>query len=203
MEKLYQKRHPDCPWLTKQANNILESHLKKSDRCLEFGAGRSTIWLAKRSATITSIECDMKWYLKVSELLDCEGLTNVNLVYLDIEEHEESKQASEYILIVESFAIGSLDFVLIDGLFRDKCANAVLSYVKPGGIIVLDDASWHLPSNSISPGSRSYLQGTSSAEWGKFLEKTSDWRYIWTSDGVKDTAIFFKPCSSQIESKEI
>ena len=77
MEILYQRRHPDHPWLTKSANSILSSYLKDSDIGLEFGSGRSTLWFAQRVSALTSVEHDPLWYSKVSEMLKGNGISNV------------------------------------------------------------------------------------------------------------------------------
>lgn len=57
----YQKIQPDQSWLTRSANEILNSWLTKSDIGLEFGSGRSTLWFAKRMAYLTSVEHDPVW----------------------------------------------------------------------------------------------------------------------------------------------
>lgn len=75
---------------------------------------------------------------------------------------------------------------------RDKCALKVIDKLKAGGFIVIDNANWFLPSMSLSPNSKAIKQGASSQEWESFLESVSNWRKIWTTNGVTDTAIFFK-----------
>src|SRR5215467_1856777 len=41
---------PDAPWLTRTAVRILESALMPQHRGLEYGSGRSTVWLARKTA---------------------------------------------------------------------------------------------------------------------------------------------------------
>ena len=75
---LYEKRYPDRPWLTPKATDIIENFLKPSHVVVEWGSGRSTLWLARRVGHITSIEGNLAWYAKVKNELEMEGLNNVD-----------------------------------------------------------------------------------------------------------------------------
>jgi predicted O-methyltransferase YrrM len=193
-EFIYQKSHPQYPWLTKSANSILQSLLKSTDVGLEFGSGRSTVWFAKRLSLLTSVENDELWYNKVNNLLQNNNLANVKYI-LCPEDSEQKGQDSNYHKIADDFPDKSLDFVLVDGIYRDLCAYAVLDKVRAGGILVIDNANWYLPSESISPDSRTTDEGPASQTWAEFLRRVENWRCIWTSSGVTDTAIYFKPCN--------
>jgi hypothetical protein len=50
----YQRKFPDAPWLTPAANAFLASFLTVADVGFELGSGRSTLWLARRMAHVTS-----------------------------------------------------------------------------------------------------------------------------------------------------
>lgn len=52
---LYEKRHPDHPWLSPGAIAWLEQNLRPHMRGFEWGSGRSTLWLARRLTSLTSI----------------------------------------------------------------------------------------------------------------------------------------------------
>jgi hypothetical protein len=53
----YEERtNPDRPWLTLTANKFLEQWIQPSDRVVEFGSGRSTLWFAKHAGSVLSIE---------------------------------------------------------------------------------------------------------------------------------------------------
>ena len=66
---IHQRRHPDDPWLTADAVRFLASWIRTSDRCLEWGSGRSTVWLAARAAAVVSIEHDREWSDRVTSQL--------------------------------------------------------------------------------------------------------------------------------------
>ena len=192
---LYQKYHPGDPWLTPLSNSILGSWLKSSDVGLEFGSGRSTIWLAKRIKHLTSVEDNSLWYERVQLIIKKNLLVNVDHYLVPNDVKDEEGSFSQYVRTIDRFAENSLSFVLVDGVYRDICAWEVISKIQPGGVLIIDDAQRYLPSDSHSPSSRTRTQGAAGKVWAQFQKLTSDWRTIWTSSGVTDTALFFKPVS--------
>lgn len=189
----YEINYPGHPWLTRQANAFLSTLLKPTDCGLEWGSGRSTIWFAKRIKYLTSVEHNEDWYKRVMEQIKSNNILNVKYFHCKIEQDMKNPNESSYCQVVNNFGKASLDFVLLDGIYRDLCANMVLEKIRPGGIIVLDNANWYLPCDSISPNSRPKNSTPASEEWVHFLNRVRGWRLIWTTDGVTDTAIWFKP----------
>lgn len=190
-DKIYQRMHPDEPWLTPEANRLLNELLKPTYNGLEFGSGRSTLWFAARLLKLTSVEHNPEWYAKVCRMLKESSITNVE--YILAPENEKRNRLPVYPLTAERFTEGSLDFILIDGILRDACVNRTVPKLRPGGILVIDDVHRYLPSDSIAPYARTRAQGPVSEGWRQFMKKTSTWRCIWTQNGVSDTAIYFKP----------
>jgi predicted O-methyltransferase YrrM len=166
---------------------ILENWLMPDDRGFEWGSGRSTLWFAERVGSLVSVEHDPKWHRWVNEELNVKGLKNVEYRLCE-DEFKYAKVASEY--PSESF-----DFCLVDGLARDECALAAISLVKPGGIVVIDNCNWYLPTppHSHSPFSRRREQGPYTEQWAAYLDGVRDWRHIWTTNGVTDTCVWLKP----------
>lgn len=190
----YRRRHPDYPWLSRSANSLVESLIKKSDVVLEFGSGGSTIWFAKRVSALHTVEHNPDWYHSVSRGLVRDGLRNVTCLLVEKDVTEERGQDAAYVRTTEKFASNCFDVVLVDGAYRDRCAMASLKLLKPGGLLIVDDCHWFLPSNSSSPNARTFAHGPASSTWQDFICAVSDWRCIWTSDGIHDTALYFKPC---------
>lgn len=52
------KMRPHDPWLTREAIGLLERLLRPKDKALEFGSGRSTLWIARHVGAVTSVESD-------------------------------------------------------------------------------------------------------------------------------------------------
>jgi predicted O-methyltransferase YrrM len=190
------RRYPDAPWLTRQANEMLASLIQPTDVGLEFGSGRSTLWLARRALRLTSVEHDQTWHAAVSGQLATHNVSNVEYLFRAQNADEEHGDSSGYVRVVDALPRESLDFVLVDGIYRADCVNAVLGRLAPGGLLILDDAQRYLPSNSFSPQARRLQDGPASRKWATFLEAVRGWRTIWTSSGVSDTAIWFKPAGA-------
>jgi SAM-dependent methyltransferase len=190
----YEWAYASNPWLTPAANKILESILTQNDIGLEFGSGKSTVWFAKRLKHLTSVEHNKNWFAKVQRLLDFYKIKNVELKLIQIENPEGQSMQSEYLKAVIDIVHSSLDFCLVDGIYRDFCVLNVIEKIKPGGVLVIDNINWYLPSNSVSPNSRTESNGAMGEIWKEIGIKLSKWRCIWTTSGVTDTAIFIKPC---------
>ena len=187
---LWEKRHPDLPWLTPEAIKLLSGMLRPTDRALEWGSGRSTRWIADRVAALTSVESDPAWFARVTESLA--GRSHVTYLFKECPGIGATEaQAEGYAGVADSFADGSLDFALVDGQVRDRCAARALAKLRPGGLLVIDNINWFLPSPSRSPSSAKRFDPAS--RWNEVASELVGWRKIWTSSGVSDTAIWIKP----------
>lgn len=148
---LYEKRHPDHPWLAPDAIVWLENHLRLDMRGFEWGSGRSTLWFAKRLAALTSIESDAAWFQQVIRRVWESGLTNVDLRHIPLDHPDAQTYAFDYSPLpanpaaILGFPDTSLDFVVVDGWYRPVCARAALPKLKPGGILLIDNTNWDDP----------------------------------------------------------
>lgn len=187
----YEKRYPDHPWLTKDANQFLDSFLKQDDVGLEFGSGRSTIWIARRVGRLHSVETNPQWSVRVSQMLEQANLLNV--AYEQISGENEQELEAEHERLISEIVDSSLDFCLVDGDCRGICALLSTRKLRPGGILIIDNVERYLPSASISPVARTLEAGPADDIWSRVEKSLWGWRRYWTSNGVSDTAIFFKP----------
>lgn len=192
---LYQHAHPEMPWLCRDAIGILDSWVKPTDRALEWGTGRSTVWFASRVAHLISVEHNPTWGESVSQELDRCGLASrVDLRVLP--DGVEEKPDSRYVSVAKDIAPGTLDLCLVDGVSRDHCVLACLKKLKPGGLLVVDNINKYIPRRpkSRAPNSRGPEDGCVSSQWAEFVEATKNWRCIWITNGVWDTALWVTPC---------
>lgn len=193
-EKLYRQSNPNLPWFSPQANEFLQEYLLPSDSGLEFGSGRSTLWLAPRVTHLTSVEHNPAWAEKVKTKLASESIKNVELIYAPkLEGANPDIEHSAYVGVTDQFPEASLDFVVIDGIYRAQCALRSLHLLKPHGILIIDNVNKALPSPSQAPNSRSLAQGPEGSTWTDVWRIIQSWRRFWTGNGVSDTAFFFKP----------
>lgn len=186
MYSVYNKLHPEHPWLTQNSIEILDSWLKPSDIGFEWGCGRSTLWFAKKVAHLTSIEHDEAWFSRVKASLANNQFQNVELLL----RNRTGGQNSEYVQAISCMAENSLDFVLVDGRMRIFCMSAAPEKIRPGGLLVLDNAEQYMPSSSCAPGSRTEPEFFESSD---IVARLTSWRTIWTSNGIWDTVLWVKP----------
>lgn len=163
--------YPEWPMLTKDAILWLDKHLTKDMVGVEFGGGRSTLWLAKRLRWLYSVEHDPKWVRKA--------------------ENVGSVLTQDFARVATSLAAGEISFALVDGEQRDQCALAMVDKLKSGGILVVDDIERYLPSKSKTFGASPTRYA--SKLWANFYVQVVDWKCIWTTNGIRDTAIWIKP----------
>ena len=185
----YERKHLDTPWLTPQANEILATVLLRTDVGIEWGSGRSTAWFGKRLKHLTSIEHNVQWYDRVKAQLAQMGAGNVTYLQKSLLDGQGN---SPYVQIAHDFVDGSLNFALVDGELRRECLSAIIPKIARGGLLVLDNANWYIDHPSRSPDSRSG-KGHLDADWAAVVASLSNWRMIWTSSGVTDTALWFRP----------
>lgn len=194
--QIWRRTHPDVPWLTRQAVEILEDRLKPSDVGLEWGSGRSTVWFAQRVTHLKSIEHNDYWYNRVKKLLCDKGFENVELCYAPLEAKDGVKP--QYIRVAAEQPGASLDFVLIDGRLRDQCTEVALLLIKPGGMLIIDDAARYIQHPFCCPQSIEAQNGPPSQLWAKIVMELEALgaKVIWTSDGVTATVFYIMPAGS-------
>lgn len=192
--QIWIRTHPDVPWLTRQAVEILESRLKPTDIGLEWGSGRSTLWFAKRVAHLTSIEHNDRWYKRIKKALSDKGADNVDLLYAPLDQMDEGG-VPEYVHVAAELSKASLDFVLVDGRLRDQCIEVALQLLKPGGMLIIDDAARYIQHPYCCPQSVYTQNGPPSHLWTNIAIQLQalDAETIWTSDSVTATVFYIFP----------
>jgi predicted O-methyltransferase YrrM len=142
--KAYELTHPDEPWFAQGAVRFLDHELHRDGKGLEWGSGRSTQWFASRLAHLTSIEFDREWYEKV--LRQVADLANVDLRFIPLDHDPKIGTVPRYDPIPAYVAViddlPPLDFVLVDGHYRQACVLAALPKIKPGGLLAIDNTNW-------------------------------------------------------------
>jgi len=178
--------------------------LQSDDVGAEFGSGRSTSWFALRIGHLTSVEHNSEWHGIVTDSIGRQGYSSkVNYHLASIESPDGNSADSEYVKIIDTFDDEALDFALVDGVLRDHCALRIIHKIRPGGMLIIDNANLSLPCVSYSPGSRTESLGPDGPIWSDVWSTLKGWRQMWTTNGVFDTAIFFKPLLAQQAEAEM
>jgi len=192
----YEKLYSDAPWLTADMVAFLDKWLCSSDCGLEWGSGRSTVWLAHRISRLFTIEESPEWGQRVNTLLCKHGVRDrVDLNIVRIGPGQTESVASAYVSAALALPAESLDFCLIDGSLREYCTLVALPLLRPGGLLVIDNVERYLPreQKSRAPNARGIEDGCPSEGWAEVWGTIASWRSIWTTNGVSDTALWVKP----------
>ncbi len=193
LQMSWMRQNPELPWLSRDAIAFIEQWLQPNDFAFEYGSGRSTIWLAQRVNRMRSIEHNIEWSEQVSKEIQLRSLNNVDFQFVKSNGSDPSDIENYSHKVLIGIQDQELDFALVDGIFRDHCALAVMGKLKPGGLLVIDDAHRYLPSYSRSPYAIPCDGVCPTPHWEKFQALTSNWRRVWFSDGIFNDAIYFKP----------
>jgi predicted O-methyltransferase YrrM len=176
---------------------ILDNWLRPTDRGLEWGSGRSTIWLATRVAHVLSVEHNSVWYTRVKDALAERGLAEKVAYRLIDAPADQMAEPLEhpYAGVADEVADESLDFVLVDGQMRLRCAEKAVAKLKPGGLLALDGANRYLP--NAFEGGFTTIQHTRTEplneDWQRLHDRLATWRRLSTSDGLWDTRFWIRP----------
>jgi hypothetical protein len=188
---VHQRLHPDAPWLTAEATSLLAGWLQP---------GRSTVWFAQRVGHLLSVEHHAGWHASVTDRLSELAVRNVDYRLVPCEpERVETPEwiaamfASDYVRVVDAFRPRSVDFALVDGMYRSACALAVIPKLRSGALLIVDNVNWFLPSSSRAPSSRGVTDSPLSPTWVEFAEAVRGWELEWTQNGVADTAVWRVP----------
>jgi hypothetical protein len=147
------------PWLTFDAIEALEGWLKPGMRVFEYGSGGSTLYWLSRGAEVVSVEHDAAWYGIVKQKLPAGAKADYRLVeadpaatpapagdvadpaaYLSQNPDFVGRTFRSYATQIDAFPDGHFDLVLVDGRARPSCVAHGARKVRPGGLLVLDNA---------------------------------------------------------------
>lgn len=130
IRKLLKLGRPARPWWPVNCISEVTKLIDKESLVLEFGSGSSSFWLASKVKHITSIEDDFYWFSKVRDMVDSSEVSNLTLVYgKDFDYHSP-----------KNIDFSSFDFFVVDGNYRWLCIENIISHMKIGSIVYLDNS---------------------------------------------------------------
>ena len=188
-QKLYEKKHPDSPWMTPESIKLMDQLINPNDIGLEYGSGRSTFWFAKRCKHLTSVEHNEKWFGIVNKKISM--LKNLNVDY-SLQGLNDDPLKSTYFKTINNFDNESLDFIIVDGKYRDILSLKAIEKLKKGGLLILDNAERYLPNDYKIFETMGNNKNNVSPNWKKFIEHVKNWRKIRTCDGISSTYLLIK-----------
>ncbi len=122
----------DLPWWNVAATREVERFLaaRPGARVFEWGAGASTVWLARRASEVISVEHDADWLGKFETQTKPFG--NVRLMHRSID-------TASYVDAIEECS-DMFDLIVVDGRERVACLEKAKSRLAPNGAILFDDS---------------------------------------------------------------
>ena len=121
-------RYPELPFIPYLATRLLDQAITSRSSIVEVGSGYSTIWFARRSGNVHSIEWNAKWFSTVADGLRSRGLSaDLRLTH----DHDD--------LHFGWIADASLDAIFVDGGPRPLCFANLWPKLRSGGVCYLDN----------------------------------------------------------------
>jgi predicted O-methyltransferase YrrM len=168
-------RTPERPWIVPAAIGWLRRRIRSEWSILELGAGRSTVWFARRAGSVLSFEDNEFWAGHTRGRLDELGLGNVELRVEPIDELAERVGA----LPAASFDLVVVDFLEAPTVTRIDVLKPAMKKVRPGGLLLLDDSD--------RPGYAEAFELLSGWRFRKFVGVKDEW------PETCETGIFTRP----------
>lgn len=143
------------PRMSLEAVAEMDRLIKGGSVGLEWGSGTSTVWLAKKSSALWSVESDNTWFVRVNQWLAHEDIMDAQAkvrffppdkdcnstepcFYKGVSDRARCYRS--YVNFADVLTDGSLDYVIVDGRARVGCLFIAMTKLKPGGLLVLDNS---------------------------------------------------------------
>jgi hypothetical protein len=146
------------PWMTFDSIAYLRARVRTGWRVFEYGSGGSTLFWLSLGAACVSVEYDAEWYARIQARLKADRSVDYRLVLPEVAKDEEWKDPADphayrsslpemrhfdfqrYAQQIDEFPDNHFDLVIIDGRVRNSCILHAVPKVRPGGLVVLDNA---------------------------------------------------------------
>jgi len=151
------------PWMTFRAIRWLKSYLSPEMTVFEYGAGGSTLFLAKRVRVLTSIENDARWHAAISHALQAAGISNCDIRLIPAQRRVSMERVrygprsytstdpelaglslEGYVRSIDEFPDRTFDLVSVDGHARFSCVTHAVPKLREGGYLLFDNSDWQI-----------------------------------------------------------
>jgi hypothetical protein len=157
----------ELPWLTFPVIDFLNDWLRKEHRVLEYGGGSSSIFFARRTREVVTVEHHAGWFANISNVISNKGLSNWKgllfpaeegmpygndiaepLHYVSGDPESSGKNYHAYACAIDQYEDSYFDLVLVDGRARPSCMLHSIPKIRKGGLLILDnsDRAYYLTS---------------------------------------------------------
>jgi hypothetical protein len=141
----------DLAWWSYPAMKRVDEFLaeRPGARIFEFGAGASTLWLAKRAGQVDSVEHDTHWAASVKEMLaDTASNAKLHAVPPTAATPDTTVRSgrvghtdldfANYVSTIDEVG-GPFDLIVVDGRARIDAFRRALDHLADDGVVVFDN----------------------------------------------------------------
>jgi len=143
----------DLAWWCYPVMRRLEAFIadRPGARVFEYGAGASTVWLARRAGQVDSVEHDVEWGERVRELLTEANVADTvrlhavpptpatpDTLVRSARIGHADLDFGDYVAAIDRVA-GPFDLIVVDGRARTDAFRHAIHHVADGGVILFDD----------------------------------------------------------------
>lgn len=131
-QSVVDKEGRPLPWYTYPAIEYLSSLDLSDCAVFEWGTGFSTLYWSARAKLVHGVDHDAAWLEKVRHRLRGLSTSTLNLVHANGDEYVNALAAAGM----------RFDIIVIDGLYRLRCARVAAGHLRPGGFVIFDNSDW-------------------------------------------------------------
>ncbi len=117
------------PWVTYSFIDFIKPRLTKDLSIFEYGSGNSTLFYAKNTRRVVSVEHDEAWFRKIVN----QKAENAEMIFCELDKGGLYSQKA--CSLDEKF-----DIIIVDGRDRVNCCKHSINALSEAGVIILDDS---------------------------------------------------------------
>ena len=160
------------PWYTYPAIEYLQQLDFSDADVFEYGSGNSTLFWRSVAKSVAAVEDDEEWHKRISAQLG-QGV-----------EYRLVPRKDDYIQAIAAPG-RQFDCIVVDGSHRQECATAAAPFLRPGGLMILDNSDWY-------PNTAEFLRGRDLIQIDMHGFGPVN-PYTWTTSLFLDRAFAMKP----------
>jgi len=126
--KCVNEKGNEIPWYTYPAIEYLNGLDFSDMTVLKFGSGASSVWWAGKAGFVLAVENNKEWF----EISREKSSDRLNVVFADTE--------SDYLA---AGAGRKFNVIVIDGVYRHRCADMIPNALDKNGLVILDNSDWY------------------------------------------------------------
>ena len=129
------------PWIAWPCIDFMSDFVQPSHRVFEWGGGGSTLFFLKKGCRVTTVESSAEWVQELEQQIRALGpdaRRRWDLRFVAIADNNDPAVPMYIGQVVDG---APWDLVMVDGWSRLKCLLEAMPHVKPGGVLVLDNAN--------------------------------------------------------------